>query len=110
MKWFLTALLCLSVQAGPSYQPTAESLRTHPVPRWFEDAKFGVSYTGVPTPCPLSTSVRGLDEPQGELRFLLGGPPFTPARGNLPDRVFNALIQLHRYARKRGSTLGELGP
>jgi alpha-L-fucosidase len=25
-----------------SYQPTRESLRQHPVPEWFEDAKFGI--------------------------------------------------------------------
>ncbi|MCW3839565.1 alpha-L-fucosidase [Micromonospora yasonensis] len=26
----------------PDYQPTADSLDTHPVPEWFDDAKFGI--------------------------------------------------------------------
>lgn len=26
----------------PDYEPTVESLNSHPVPRWFEDAKFGI--------------------------------------------------------------------
>jgi alpha-L-fucosidase len=39
--------LCLAVPAGaqeePShYEPTPESLAKHPVPRWFDDAKFGI--------------------------------------------------------------------
>ena len=28
-------------QAGP-YQPTVESLSTHPLPQWYGDAKFGI--------------------------------------------------------------------
>ena len=32
-----------SVLAVPQmYQPTSESLKTHPLPRWFDDAKFGI--------------------------------------------------------------------
>ncbi len=35
------AMGCTAMAAEP-YKPTWESLKTHPVPTWFEDAKFGI--------------------------------------------------------------------
>ncbi|MEU5029463.1 alpha-L-fucosidase [Streptomyces milbemycinicus] len=32
----------LSGRARPDYEPTKASLDTHPVPRWYKDAKFGI--------------------------------------------------------------------
>lgn len=42
---FLSALLCLAAGrlcAAASYQATAESIASHPLPEWFDDAKFGL--------------------------------------------------------------------
>ena len=41
-KAILLAVLSLPLAAQGPYQPTAASLRTHTVPAWFEDAKFGI--------------------------------------------------------------------
>jgi alpha-L-fucosidase len=32
----------LAADTRPDYEPTRESLDTHPVPRWYKDAKFGI--------------------------------------------------------------------
>src|SRR5262249_22096907 len=36
------ALVAISAEAEAPYQPTAESLATHPLPQWYQDAKFGI--------------------------------------------------------------------
>ena len=33
-----------SQRAQPDYEATLESLTTHPIPRWYEDAKFGIFF------------------------------------------------------------------
>jgi len=40
----LAALLAIGgvTEAEDRYKPTWESLSTHPVPKWFRDAKFGI--------------------------------------------------------------------
>ena len=38
----LLGLGSAAAQARSDYQPTVESLNSHPTPRWFEDAKFGI--------------------------------------------------------------------
>ena len=47
-KWlFLFCLLvAISSMAQNSYQPNWESLDKRPVPAWFENAKFGISFIG----------------------------------------------------------------
>ncbi len=84
----LLAALSLPIAAQAPYQPTAASLRTHKVPQWFEDAKFGIFIHWGPYAVPAFHEwYVAWMSPHAGYGFLLGGPPFTPAQGNLSDAV-----------------------
>jgi alpha-L-fucosidase len=87
----LTALLALQMSApaaGP-YEATTESLRKHKAPQWYEDAKFGVFIHWGPYAVPAYHEwyVEMLS-PKANYGFMLGGPPFTAERGELPEQLF----------------------
>jgi alpha-L-fucosidase len=42
-----------------AYEPNYESLRTHPLPAWFDDAKFGIMITWGPYSVPAWAEVKG---------------------------------------------------
>ncbi len=78
----------LWAQAGP-YQPTSESLRTHKVPQWFEDAKFGIFiHWGVYAVPAYHEWYVEFISPKSHFGFMYGGPPFTATRGSLPEELF----------------------
>jgi len=73
---------------GP-YQPTSESLRAHKVPQWFEDAKFGIFiHWGVYAVPAYHEWYVEFISPKSTFGFMLGGPPYTATRGNLPEELF----------------------
>jgi alpha-L-fucosidase len=77
------------------YEPTWESLQTHPVPQWFTSAKLGIFiHWGV-------YAIPGDNEwyvarmsPMARPGRNPAGPPYTAAQGDLPDSVFYANIRL----------------
>jgi alpha-L-fucosidase len=78
---------------GP-YQPTTESLRTHKVPQWFEDAKFGIFiHWGVfAVPAYHEWYVEFIS-PKSMFGFMLDGPPFNTLRGDLPEALYRRRVQ-----------------
>lgn len=97
---FAVVLLCAAwplaaqpAKPGP-YQPTTESLRTHKVPQWFEDAKFGIFIHWGPYAVPAYHEwYVAFMSPKAAFGFLMGGPPYTPTRGDLPEELFKARVQ-----------------
>ncbi len=82
-----------SKKQGP-YQPTTESLRKHKAPQWFEDAKFGIFIHWGPYAVPAFHEwYVEFISPKSAFGFMLGGPPFTATRGNLPEDLFKAGIR-----------------
>ncbi len=80
-------------KAGP-YQPTTESLRRHAVPQWFEDAKFGIFiHWGVYSVPAYHEWYVELISPKANFGFMLGGPPYTATRGDLPEELYRAHIR-----------------
>ena len=75
------------------YEPTFESLASHPVPAWFRDAKFGIFiHWGVYSVPAFHEWYLVYMSPKARYGRNLGGPPYTAAQGDLPDSVFNANI------------------
>src|SRR5512143_523454 len=88
------ALLAGVSGAEPSYKPTTESLRTHTVPQWFEDAKFGIFIHWGPYAVPAYHEwYVAFMSPKAGFGFLYGGPPFTATQGNMPDALYRSRIQ-----------------
>jgi hypothetical protein len=83
----------LAAQSGP-YQPTTESLRTHKVPQWFEDAKFGIFIHWGPCAVPAYHEwYVAFISPKAAFGFLMGGPPYTATRGDLPEELFKSRVR-----------------
>ena len=77
---------------GP-YEPTTESLRKHKVPQWFEDAKFGIFvHWGVYAVPAYHEWYVEFISPKANFGFMLGGPPYTATRGNLPEELYKANV------------------
>jgi len=82
---------------GP-YQATTESLRQHKAPQWFEDAKFGIFiHWGVYAVPAFHEWYVDFISPKAAFGFLLGGPPYTAARGSLPEELFKTNIREEAY-------------
>ena len=95
---FLCALAPVAAQTarpantGP-YEPTTESLRKHKVPQWFEDAKFGIFvHWGVYAVPAYHEWYVDFISPKANFGFMLGGPPYTATRGNLPEELYKANV------------------
>ncbi len=81
-------------QDSPKYKPTFESLATHPVPQWFDDAKFGIFiHWGVYAVPAYNEWFLPMMSPKSSFGRNLGGPPYTAAQDDLSDSVFKANIQ-----------------
>jgi alpha-L-fucosidase len=78
--------------AGP-YEATTESLRKHKVPKWYEDAKFGIFiHWGVfAVPAYHEWYVEFIS-PKANFGYMFGGPPYTATCGNLPEKLCKAKI------------------
>jgi alpha-L-fucosidase len=88
----VTAQTGSPAKPGP-YEPTTESLRKHKVPEWFEDAKFGIFvHRGVYAVPAYHEWYVELISPKANFGFMLGGPPYTPTRGNLPEELYKANV------------------
>ncbi|MBI4893726.1 MAG: alpha-L-fucosidase [Acidobacteria bacterium] len=84
----LLAALSLPLAAQALYRPTAASLRTHPLPKWFDEAKFGIFIHWGPYAVPAFHEwYVAWMSPRAGYGFLLGAPPFTPDPGNLSDTI-----------------------
>lgn len=91
-------LLLFSCKDQPrkTYEPTFESLSTHSTPEWFRDAKFGIFiHWGVYSVPAYHEWYIVYMSPESSFGRNLGGPPYTAARGDLPDSVFQANIHQH---------------
>jgi hypothetical protein len=85
----LTMLVNCSGQPVKKYEPTLESLDTHPVPQWFKDAKFGIFiHWGVYSVPAFHEWYLEYMSPRSKWVQSPEGPPYTAAQGDLPDSVF----------------------
>ncbi len=97
--WTFAAALFAGDAANPParqapYLPTSESLRAHKVPQWFEDAKFGVFiHWGVYAVPAYHEWYVEFISPKSHFGFMMGGPPFTAARGDLPDELYRRMVR-----------------
>jgi alpha-L-fucosidase len=72
-----------------SYKPTFESLDSHPTPKWFTDAKFGIFiHWGVYSVPAFHEWYVEMMSPRSTWGQSPEGPPYTAAQGDLPDSVF----------------------
>ncbi len=97
--WLCALLLAAgALPAEGPYQPTTESLRRHKAPQWFEDAKFGIFIHWGPYAVPAFHEwYVAFISPKARFGFLFGGPPYTAARGNLPEDLFRSGIREEAY-------------
>lgn len=90
-------------QVNEKYQPTWESLATHPTPAWYSDAKFGIFiHWGVYAVPAYHEWYLEFISPKSNWGQKPGGPPYTAAQDDLTDSVFSAGIrkQANDYHRK----------
>lgn len=81
-------------QSERKYLPTSESLRSHPLPRWFDEAKFGIFIHWGPYAVPAYHEwYIVFISPRANYGFLFGGPPFSPSPGNLPKQLVDKLTR-----------------
>ena len=79
-------------KTGP-YEPTTQSLRKHKVPQWYEDAKFGIFvHWGVYAVPAYHEWYVEFISPKANFGYMLGGPPYTATRGNLPEELYKANV------------------
>lgn len=85
---------CNHTQPVKTYEPTWESLMSHPLPQWFSDAKFGIFiHWGVYSVPAYHEWYIVFMSPAASFARNPGGPPYTAARGELSDSVFHANIR-----------------
>ena len=81
-------------QKRKNYEPTWESLASHPVPHWFRDAKFGIFiHWGVYAVPAYHEWYIEFMSPKSNWGQPPQGPPYTAAQGDLPDSLFKAGIR-----------------
>jgi alpha-L-fucosidase len=87
----ITLMISCTKQPVKTYQPTFESLDSHPVPLWFQDAKFGIFiHWGVYSVPAFHEWYVEMMSPKSTWGRTPGGPPYTAAQGDLPDNVFQS--------------------
>lgn len=81
-------------QSGKTYEPTWESLISHPTPQWFRDAKFGIFiHWGVYAVPAYHEWYIEFMSPKSNWGQPPLGPPYTAAQEDIPDSVFKAGIR-----------------
>jgi alpha-L-fucosidase len=117
IRRIIQSSLALFLAAGVApaqspYKPTAESLRTHKLPQWFDDAKFGVFIHWGPYAVPAFHEwYVAWMSPKAGYGFLMGGPPYTATQGLLSDAVFHSRVAPGSIAeRARKYHLDNWGP
>jgi len=85
---------CNDSQPKKMYEPTWESLQSHPLPQWYGDAKFGIFiHWGVYAVPAYHEWYVALMSPKCSYGRNLGSPPYTAAQADLSDSIFHANIQ-----------------
>jgi len=95
--WVLS-FFCLTIitiggygQKKKVYEPTFQSLTTHPTPQWFQDAKFGIfihwGVYAVPAFHEWYLEFMSAGSTWGKTP---AGPPYTAAQGRVTDSAFQA--------------------
>lgn len=81
------------------YKPTWESLDKHPLPKWFNDAKFGIFiHWGVyAVPAYHEWYVTFMSSPKARFGRNLGGPPYTATCGDLEEDICKKNIKEDAY-------------
>ncbi|QGY47809.1 hypothetical protein GM418_30385 [Maribellus comscasis] len=92
---FVIIALCNCQQpVQKQYEPTVSSLDSHPVPEWFNDAKFGIFiHWGVYAVPAFHEWYVEYMSPKSQWGHSPEGPPYTAEQGNLPDSVFRSKIR-----------------
>ncbi len=97
LPWIVMFLAAMALIPGcreqprKTYEPTFESLDSHPVPQWFRDARFGIFiHWGVYSVPAFHEWFVEMMSPRSTWGQTPGGPPYTAAQGDLPDSVFQA--------------------
>ena len=94
---FVVVIICTNCndsQSKKMYEPTWESLQSHPLPQWYGDAKFGIFiHWGVYSVPAYHEWYVALMSPKCSYGRNLGTPPYTAAQADLSDSVFHANIQ-----------------
>ena len=78
-------------QPAKTYEPTWESLSSHPTPQWFMDAKFGIFiHWGVYAVPAFHEWYLEYMSPRSNWGQSPLGPPYIAAQGDMSDSAFNA--------------------
>jgi alpha-L-fucosidase len=90
---FLFSVIILAAgcikKAKKIYEPTSESLDSHPTPQWFREAKFGIFiHWGAYAVPALNEWLIELMSPRSTWGQRPLGPPYTAAQGEVSDSVF----------------------
>lgn len=81
-------------QPVKTYEPTWESLSTHPTPQWFRDAKFGIFiHWGVYAVPAFHEWYIDYMSPRSNWGQSPLGPPYTASQGDMSDSAFRAGIR-----------------
>lgn len=94
---------CTNKQPQKNYEPTWESLASHPTPEWFKDAKFGIFiHWGVYAVPAYHEWYLVFMSPKSSFGRNPGGPPYTASQGDLSDSLFiaNTRQQFNEYHRE----------
>lgn len=86
---FILLITAFSPKAKKVYEPTIESLDSHPVPQWFRDAKFGIFiHWGVYSVPAFHEWYIEFMSPRSTWGKTPMGPPYTAAQGYISDSLF----------------------
>lgn len=91
VSFLVLVIIISSCREAPkkTYQPTFESLESHPTPQWFRDAKFGIFiHWGVYSVPAFHEWYVEFMSPRSTWGKRPEGPPYSAAQGDLPDSVF----------------------
>ena len=98
---------CRDIQPEKTYKPTWESLASHPVPQWYDDAKFGIFIHWGVYSVPAWGKGRNSEwyleamTPQSHISWRKGadfaGPPYTATRGDYGEEAFKERVTMSMY-------------
>lgn len=99
----ITIFINCNKQPQKKYEPTLESLASHPTPEWFRNAKFGIFiHWGIYSVPAFHEWYVEYMSPKSVWGNSPEGPPYTAAQGNLSDSIFQSRIRkgANRYHRE----------
>ena len=108
-----TLIPCCKEKTRRNYEPTLESLESHPTPKWFRDAKFGIFiHWGVYAVPAFNEWYIEYMSPRSTWGKSPLGQPYTAAQGDLSDSIFASETQgirgeANRYHRDKDKALAD---